>query len=337
MEKYCDADPRCGPSGAEHQVVGAVRSTGLVKGSKHFYFDVLSQQVGKERMGELLLEECGVFAPDLIIYTPLGGALGERLNPTHQIMHSIMGLGVKVFLNLWDAPESGLEQQWLPSATLLGVDSLIQNYRRYKHLPNVIFMHSTVDPTVHYDRGLERDIAVSFVGSLDPGGQRWPLRAEYTGFLKTNGVNVVVAGGQRGSSRLPIEEYAAIMGRSRISLDFCRSTDGRPTMHLRSFEVPACGALLMEDYSTLLGHLLEPGKDFLIFPGKEELLELAQYYLAHEDERREIAARGHEKVTRVFNALNMWGYVFERMGFDIPEGLARDSNYRLHKSVLEAL
>ncbi|MDO9333535.1 MAG: hypothetical protein Q7T57_03310, partial [Dehalococcoidales bacterium] len=140
MEQYCDADPRCGPSGAEHQVVGAVRSTGLVKESKHFYFDQLSLKFGREAMGLLLLQNCALCWPDLIIYTPLGGALGERLNPSAEVMNTLKT--TKVFLNLWDAPEHGLENQWLPYCNCLGIDSLVNAYRNYKHLPNVLFQHS---------------------------------------------------------------------------------------------------------------------------------------------------------------------------------------------------
>lgn len=337
MEQYCDADPRCGPSGAEHQVVGAVMSTGLVKESKHFYFDQVSRRLGRNNMEVLLIEDCQAYQPELVIYTPLGGDLGTQLNPTHETMRKIMAMGHKVYLNLWDAPEHGLEGQWLPSADLLGVDSLVTNYRNYRHIPNVIFVHSTVDPREHYDKGLRRTTDVSFVGSLDPADQRWPLRTEYTRYLRDNGVQMVVVGGQRGQGRLTTEACAGILNQSKISLDFCRSSDGRPTMHLRAFEVMACGALLMEDRDTLSGELFDVGKDFLIFNSKEELLDLVRYYLSHEEERLAIARSGMKKVRDVFNAENMWGYVFERMGFELPKILRFSSDYTLHKSVIEGI
>ena len=330
MEQYCDADPKCGPSGAEHQVVGAVRSTGLVKESKHFYFDQLSLKFGREAMGLLLLQDCALFQPDLIIYTPLGGALGERLNPS--CMNTLMK-NTKVFLNLWDAPEHGLENQWLPHATYLGIDSLVNAYRNYKGLPNVLFQHSTVDPTIHYDKGMERDIDVSFVGSIDPTDRRWPLRHEYTQFLKDNGIKIVTAGGQRGN-RLPIEECANILNRSKISLDFCRSTDGKPTMHLRAFEVTSCGALLMTDACTLTGELFD--EDFVIFQDKQDLLRLVRYYLEHDLDRAAIAKAGYERASYIYNARNMWGYIFEKMGFDIGD-LATDKYYLQHKTVMETI
>lgn len=338
MERYCDANPKCGPTISEHVVVGAVISTGLINQAKHFYFDVLSQKLGRDRMSEMLWQDCQVFHPDLIIYTPLGGALGEQLNPPREMVNTISDeLGIKIYVHLYDAkPACGLEKSWLPFVRHLGITDSISAFLYYKENPKVILAYHTVSPRYFYDKKLKRDIDVSCLGSIDPLDGRWPMKFEYTNFLKMNSVNVFIAGGQRGANRLSVEEYSNILNRSKISLNFCRDGGGRPCLKTRVFESIACGALLFEDSGTTdTPKLFEPGRDFVIFQDQQDLLGKVRYYLAHDNERRAIAESGHEKVTRIYNPRNMWGYIFEKMGFKVPESLAQDKNYLLQRKIME--
>lgn len=336
MEKYCDADPKCGPSNSEHQITGAIESTGLAKESKHFYFDVLSQRLGQQKMSGLLLEDCALFNPDLIIYTPLGGALGDQLNPLPQAIRQ-MSNERKVFLYLSDAkPACGLEAKWLPCVDYLGVVDSISAFLYYRHDPRIIMAYRPVSPRDFYRKDLQRDIDVSFVGSVDPTDQRWPMRHEYTSFLRSNGINAFIGGGQRGN-RLSVEEYSNTFNRSKMSLNFCRDGNGIPILKQRVFEVTACGALLLEDYMTEAAEFFHAGKEFVIFHSKEELLKLIRYYLEHDGEREAIAKSGHERVTKVYNARNMWGYIFEKMGFNLPMELAGDKDYLVHQEIMRSL
>jgi hypothetical protein len=334
MERYCDADPRCGPTNSEHLLVDSLKSTGLVSETGRFYFDQLSKQLGKDRMCQLLLERCSIFQPDLVIFTPLGGALGDSLNPSGEV---IKRMGIKTLLWMFDCkPACGIETKWLSYVDYLYVADSIAAYNFYRGNPKVFLTYSAASPTVFFKRNLERDIDVSFVGSVDPSDRRWPMRYEYTSFLRARGINIVVAGGQR-SSRLSPKEYATLICRSKISLNFCRDGNGLPCLKPRAFEVTSCGALLMEDRGTEVAKLLEPGKDFVLFQSKDELLDLVHYYLKHIDEREVIATSGWQKTTVIYSARNMWGYIFERMGLEIPEQLQGDPTYLKHKSIMEKL
>lgn len=337
MERYCDADPVCGPTNSEHLIVDAIRSTGLVGETKCFYFDQLSKSAGRWRMSDLLLEEvCELFHPEVVLYTPLGGALGDALNPLPSAIDRIRE-EAKVLIWLWDAkPNCGLETKWLPIADYLGIVDSVKAYLYYRDYHNVILAYSAPSPKLFYDRSLPRDIDVSFLGSVDPTDQRWPMRAEYTNYLRENGIDIRVGGGQR-VQRLSARDYATIMSRSKISLNFCRDGNGLPCLKSRVFEVTSSGALLLDDWGTDTEYFLEPGKDFVIYNSKEDLLRLVKYYLEHEEERRAIARWGLEKVTNIYNARNMWGYVFERIGFEVPEELIIDLNYLLHKQQEKAI
>ena len=61
------------------------------------------------------------------------------------------------------------------------------------------------------------------------------------------------------------------------------------------------------------------------------------YYLNHEEERQKIARSGHEKVTCLYNAKNMWGYALEQMGFSIPQELRCDPFYMQQKDTINSL
>jgi len=62
---------------------------------------------------------------------------------------------------------------------------------------------------------------------------------------------------------------------------------------------------------------------------------LVRYYLANPMEREAISRRGWQKATEIYNARNMWGYIFERLGF--RGWLTRDSDYLKHKGKMEKL
>lgn len=335
MEQYCDADPLCGPTNSEHLLVDAIRSTGLVGETKRFYFDQLSKSAGRGRMSELLLEECDLFCPEVVLYTPLGGALGDALNPLPSAIDRIRERAM-VLIWLWDAkPNCGLETKWLPHADYLGIVDSVKAYIYYRGYHNVILAYSAPSPELFCGRGLPRDIDVSFLGSVDPTDQRWPMRAEYTNYLRENGIDIRVGGGQR-VQRLSALDYSTIMSRSKISLNFSRDGNGLPCLKSRVFEVTSCGALLMDDWGTDTEYFFQSGQDFVIYNSKEDLLRLVKYYLEHEEERKAIAGNGWMKATFTYNARNMWAGVFERMGFEVPRGLV-DKNFTIHKQVVEAI
>lgn len=334
-EKYCDADPKCGPTNAESMLIGAIKSTGLIGNSKHFYFDVLCQTLGKEKMGELLLEDCQVFQPDLVIYTPMGGLLGFQLNPPNEILNEIRKRAIKIFTYIWDATgrEQEVKWRWVPFSDYTGILDSIITPTRFDGDPRIIQVYSAIDPRDFYNKSSERNIDVCFVGGTgDPN--RWPQRTWYINFLKNNGVGIVVAGGQR-SNRLSWQEYANFLNRSKISLNWSKNLHVN-TCQLkgRVFETMACGAMLMEDNGDQTRRLFEPGKDFVVFESPEDLLKKIRHYLEQNDEREAIAKSGCEKVTKIYNARNIWGYVFEKMGFKLPDDLVSNELFNLHREIL---
>lgn len=64
----------------------------------------------------------------------------------------------------------------------------------------------------------------------------------------------------------------------------------------RVFDVLAAGGFLLTNYQEELEELFVPGEELVFYHNEQELEELAEYYLTHEEERERIAANGQKKV-----------------------------------------
>lgn len=87
---------------------------------------------------------------------------------------------------------------------------------------------------------------------------------------------------------------------SKINLNITlRSiTSGIP---LRAVDILCCGGFLLTNYQQELCEYLEAGKDFVYFEDFEHMVQLADYYLKHDDERVLIARNGYQKASKLFS------------------------------------
>lgn len=158
------------------------------------------------------------------------------------------------------------------------------------------------------DPGLERDIPVSFVGSLsNDGGRRQAVDA-----LRGAGIDVW-AGGGRGEEDLPLARYYEILQRSQITLDFSSSQ-----LKARAFEALHCGALLLEPSHVGLHRYFDPGTEYMPYDDLPDLIRKVQYYVTHDAERIRIARRGHERCVRECDAASWWTAVLRAIRDRVP-------------------
>jgi hypothetical protein len=68
--------------------------------------------------------------------------------------------------------------------------------------------------------------------------------------------------------------------------------------NMRLFEATGVGTLLITDWKKNLHDMFEPGKEVIAYRTPEECAQMIQYYLEHEDERREIALAGQQRTLR---------------------------------------
>ena len=61
-------------------------------------------------------------------------------------------------------------------------------------------------------------------------------------------------------------------------------------------QILACGGFLLTNFQSEIPEYFEIGTDLETYASEEELSEKCQYYLTHEEERKQIAENGYRKV-----------------------------------------
>ena len=79
----------------------------------------------------------------------------------------------------------------------------------------------------------------------------------------------------------------------------------------RIFDVMAAGGFMLSNYQKELEELFVVGKEIVLYHDLQELEELVEYYLVHEEERKKIAERGQKKVLKYHDLHNRMIQIME--------------------------
>jgi spore maturation protein CgeB len=107
---------------------------------------------------------------------------------------------------------------------------------------------------------------------------------------------------QNENRRVSSEESVKIYNGAKIHLNLHSSTyhEGVNSegdfVNPRTFEIAACGGFQLVDERSELNDLFLAGKEIVTFTSVKVLKEKITWYLAHEEERKLIAQKGHERV-----------------------------------------
>lgn len=106
------------------------------------------------------------------------------------------------------------------------------------------------------------------------------------------------------------DDYARALTGAAIGLGFLRTicADQHTT---RTFEIPACGSMLLADRTEEHREFFEEGREAEFFSSEDELQDKASFYASDEDARRRIAGAGRQRcitgryayIHRVYDAL----------------------------------
>lgn len=97
-----------------------------------------------------------------------------------------------------------------------------------------------------------------------------------------------------------VDEMPMVFLQSKINLNITLRSI-KMGIPLRALDIMGAGGFLISNYQPELAENFVNGEEIVLYGGKEELLELVEYYLWHEKERREIAFHGWEKVQKEFS------------------------------------
>ena len=151
----------------------------------------------------------------------------------------------------------------------------------------------------------EKTIPIAFVGSV---GEHYVDRSKYLKYLTSNGVDVLITGGQR-ENKLSAENYAATIRRTRISINFSRSPE--PSAHLhqakgRVFESLACKCLLLESVNPVTAMHFREMVDYVPFFSENDLLEKIRFYQTHPEVTDSISENGYNRYKELYSNKKFW-------------------------------
>jgi len=173
--------------------------------------------------------------------------------------------------------------------------------------PQVEFIGKAFNRNLHRPLSVSKEERSMLGGPVGFIGSAEKERAQSIAFLAEKGIRVKVWGHKwiRWQKKLRAkiavagpsqygQQYAKIINSFDINLGFLRKIN-RDRQTSRSIEIPACGAFMLAERTKEHLELFEEGKEAEFFGSNEELLEKVRYYLAHPQQRKQIAAAGRRR------------------------------------------
>ena len=109
-----------------------------------------------------------------------------------------------------------------------------------------------------------------------------------------------------------IKEMPEVFATSKININISLRSilTGIP---LRVIDILGAGGFCLTNYQTELSEYFENGHELVWFESPEDLIDKAAYYLAHDDEREQIAANGQEAAEKLFSYDVLLPKILERI------------------------
>jgi glycosyltransferase involved in cell wall biosynthesis len=307
-EKWCDADPRAGVTNMEHNLFGSME-VAQVATYERWHFDEYYHKHG-QTVDARLIAHCREHPPDALVITCLFRPDIDLQPATLDALHR---LGIPlVFVSsdsVLEERSAFMDQHVMPYAAL----HVIWDTTRFttRHPERCLAMWTPQDTRYYRDTGVERNIGVTFLGTMSG------YRDRHIGInaLRREGIEVFQAGGQR-QCLLSLEGYAGILRRSKIVLNFSSMRE-KPHLHQakgRIFEATLCGALLLDSANDQTQNWFEPMVEYVPFIDERDLVARAKYYLEHHSERQQIARAGWSRATSQYSPRAFWATIFQRIG-----------------------
>jgi spore maturation protein CgeB len=123
-----------------------------------------------------------------------------------------------------------------------------------------------------------------------------------------------------GGPRLLQRDLVRMFSQSRLSLGFATAgsshlSEQRLThLRLRDFEAPMSGALYLTEHQLELAEYFEPGTEVLTYLNRDDLLDKARYYLAHQEESERIRHAALQRARRDHTWHHRFHELFSALG-----------------------
>ncbi len=299
---------------------------GVVTEYRDYIYQRVMREHGREQMDAGALEIVREFQPDIIVYS----TTWPHMLLSDYVLHKILDEGYIVYTHMWDTQIRPHDHEYslLASCTYFGLWDSITNYRRYLGLA---LLHENVKGVIcpvgfnsfpdlmKKEPGMTKEYDVTILGSNE--GKRAELRDFLEGSLESTGAKFYKFGGLVDSRRVTDEtrfeltddwvsweDYVDVINKSKIGV-VSQTQSHRLQIKGKVFDFLACGSFCLCDYNDEMRQIV-PFDCIEYYRDEQDCLDKALYYLEHETEREEVAARGHRWFKSTFDALDFWNRFF---------------------------
>jgi len=313
-EGYCDGDPDKGLTNNYHNLFGSFKRSypEIPFNVLHFDEALVRHNTHIDKILPVVYEK---YKPNIIMMSLMGKYQG---NPTLDSFKYLKDKGCKICVH-W--PDTGYSDSgWgIPQIEQLGDlvdlnvswDNPVSDFHKnYVWPKNHINLFVPQDPKLFY-KNIHQDIPISFIGGVN--NQERQLYLNHA--INVNKLQILVRGGQRNEKLSP-EQYAQLIRRSKIGINFSFSAGSFWQTKGRVYEILACNSLLFEGANGATSKLLTSGEHYVEYSTPEDFVEKCRYYLSHEEEAKKIAAQGYKTFQEKYTAKKFWETILERIEND---------------------
>lgn len=313
-DKWCGGDPNLGWSNNFHNL-----------------FNSFSQCAPKYTWNTLHMDEAAVFGAHINDVLPryciqhdinivFISFLGQSpLNPSIAVLEMLKKMGVYICIHWPDSnPNDLLFRDELRQAGLETLNVIWDNpvstlHDALQRHSNDLYLWVPQD-TCMFFRTIEKPIPVSFVGN-PTFADRFPA----LDVLSKKFPDAYIGGGQR-QQRLTPYQYAEIIRKSEICINFAGHPAGYHQVKGRVYEVLTCGGLLMESKNPATSKIFKPNEHYVEFDGPDDLIKQVERYnklIPCIKEGNTIWANGHKRLTTRYSSQLFWDTIMSRIQQEI--------------------
>ena len=286
---------------------------GLLSQLSHFKSRSLSSYFFKRKVDETLCRYAKHYDPHIIFigFAKYFDAATVRL--LRQAAPSAVFVGFDG--DPWPGKNAGRIETARELDILLATNngSFLEEYRQ-AGVKKCVFMPNCCDPDIEYrysvNEGWRSDILwtgkVQHKAGLNTGET---LRQDVLGVLADHPRTKLY--GCMGRPEVEGLDYLHAISGAKIGISI-NAINSIPLYHSDRFtHYTACGTMILAKRVPNTDLLMEDKKYVAYFDTPQECLELANWYLAHEDERQKVADAGMERCHVHFNSVKVAGYILE--------------------------
>ena len=316
-EKWCDFNPDLGFTNTMHNFYKTLSTYGQCKYNS-IHTDEAQLVYGKH-IDDVLIDYVNSHPTDIIIFSLVNHI---KYDPSIECYRKLREKGIYLCV-LWPdtGPDWGLQtiQKLKPHINLhISYDNPYPIgghwntiYDRSRFESNHLCLWTPEDDSMYYPE--EKTIDISLLGS----SKLYLDRLKVKDILKERYSNIYIGGGQR-EGRLTPEQYAFIIRKSKIGINFSLSQTGVFYQAKgRIFEYTASKTMLLDFYNPSTEDYYKVNIDYIGFSTVENLLHQIDFFIKNKKEREIIAQQGYNTFKSNWTSNHWWEIVLNRINKEI--------------------